>query len=64
MDRKVVANFISEFIDANSEEFFKEINQFLHENPETKFEVCNIGWNMSAHFDTNYELRNLRHTIS
>lgn len=35
-----LVDFVSNFIDSNSEEFYREINEFLYNNPETNYEVC------------------------
>lgn len=35
-----IVDFVSDFIDSNSQEFSREINEFLYNNPETNYEVC------------------------
>ena len=35
-----LVDFVSNFIYSNSQEFFREINEFLYNNPETNYEVC------------------------
>lgn len=39
-EKTELIDFVSDFIDSNSQEFSIEINQFLYNNPETNFEVC------------------------
>lgn len=39
-EKTELIDFVSDFIDSNSEEFSIEINQFLYNNPETNYEVC------------------------
>lgn len=40
LQNTTLVTYISDFIDSKSDEFFKEINEFLYKNPETSSKVC------------------------
>lgn len=40
LESSKLRNFVSDFIDANSDELRDEINQYIYNNPETNYKVC------------------------